>query len=95
MYIINCGGEKGRAVVFGEVDAMPRPDEIITIRNARMILYWDKACGGLLGLAAKGPAGDTRITHPVPSVMDYCRQVIEVTPEAAAAINNWEAYDGN
>ena len=94
MYIINCGGKNGRAVVFGEVDEMPKPDEVVTIKNVRMILYWDKSCGGLLGLAANGPSGSTRITHAVPQVTDYCRQAIEVTYDCMSKIEGWEPYNG-
>ena len=94
MYIINCGGKNGRAVVLGEVDEMPKPGEIVNIKNARMILYWDSSCGGLLGLAAKGPSGNTRITHAVAQVTDYCRQAIKITKSAVEKINNWEAYNG-
>lgn len=79
---------------MGEVDEMPKPGEAVTIRNARMILYWDSSCGGLLGLAAKGPSGDTRITHAVPQVADYCRQAVEVSYSAVEKINTWEAYNG-
>jgi len=54
-----------------------------------MILYWDTACGGLLGVAARGPKGDTRITQQVPTTSATVREWVEMTTEAAAAIDAW------
>lgn len=89
---IVCGGETGRAVVFGYVDRIPNPDEPVRISGARMVLRWDSKCGGLFGLATKGPASETRITAPVDVVTDTCRQALSVTPEAAERIEQWPAY---
>ena len=89
---IICAGENGRAVVFGWVDALPEPDEKVTIHNARMVLRWDEKCGGLFGLAANGPAADTRITHLVEQTTCVARQALTVTPEAAKGITRWKPW---
>ena len=90
-YIVCCG-TNGRAVLYGRCETEPVAGQPIRLVDARMVLYWDRACGGLLGLAAKGPKGDTRITSAVPSHGDECvRQWLECTPEAAAAIDAWTA----
>ena len=86
MYIINCGGEDGWDVVFGEVDEMPQEDELVTIRNARRILYWE---GELIRLAIFGPTGNTRFDNAVPQIVDYCRQAIGVSAAALEMIEYW------
>ena len=92
-YII-CGGSTGRAVVYGYCDSEPQTDQPTTIHRARMVLRWDGACGGLFGLAAGGPKGDTRLTAPVDRVTDTVRQSLTVTDEAAEALDGWPGYVG-
>ena len=90
--IILCAGTNGRAVIIGEVGTDPVPGEPVTLRNARMVLYWSAECGGLFGLAAKGPKTNTRITHAVPQTTETVWQEwTEVTPEAVEAISGWPA----
>jgi len=92
MKIILCAGSNGKAVIIGDVDAAPVPGEPVDLQNARMVLYWARECGGLLGLAATGPAEDTRITHAVPRVVETVWQEwVEVTPEAGERIDQWSA----
>lgn len=91
MYIVCCG-TNGRAVLIGEAQADPIAGEPITLRNARMVLRWDAPCGGLLGLAANGPKGDTRITAAVDRHGDECvRQWVAVSEEARREIEKWES----
>ena len=93
--IILCCGDKGRAVLYGRVDADPVPGQPVTLHGARMVLYWDAKCGGLLGLAATGPKGDTRITHAVDRVTETVwQEAITVSVTAAAAISDWAPYRG-
>ena len=92
MPIILCCGENGRAVVYGYVTNDPVAGEPVRLSSARMVLYWDAKCGGLFGLAAAGPKGDTRITHAVPEVVETrWQEWIAVTPEAAVEMDEWPA----
>ena len=90
MYLVCCG-VNGRAVLVGECDSEPVAGQPITMSNVRMVLYWDSECGGLLGLAAKGPKGATRITAPVARHGDECvRQWVSVSNEARKEIESWK-----
>ncbi len=90
-YIV-CGGSAGRAVVFGYSEVEPEPGKPIKLTRARMVLYWAADCGGLFGLAANGPKGETRIAAAVPTVWDsQVHQAIECTDTASAAIDAWKA----
>ena len=92
IHAIVCGGSQGKAVVYGECDALPVPGEPYTLRNARMVLRWSTECGGLFGLAASGPKGDTRLTSAVAVVSDEAaRQVLSVSADAVAAFAAWPA----
>jgi hypothetical protein len=91
MYLVCCGNN-GRAVLIGESEVEPIAGKPIVLTNARMVLYWDAACGGLLGLAANGPKGSTRITHAVASLGDECvRQWVAVSDVARKEIEKWQA----
>lgn len=91
MYLVCCG-TNGRAVLIGESDTEPVAGQPIRMTNVRMVLYWDAQCGGLLGLAASGPKGNTRITRTVEAHGDECvRQWVSVSPEAQEAIRQWKA----
>ena len=87
-YII-CGGAAGRAVIFCWLDADPVSEQTVVMHDARMVLYWPTACGGLLGLAANGPRDGLRLTAPVARVTDTVRQSLSVTPAAAKALEGW------
>jgi hypothetical protein len=91
MYLVCCGNN-GRAVLVGESEVEPVAGQPIVLTNARMILYWDAACGGLLGLAANGPKGSTRITYAVAKHGDECvKQWVSVSEEAKKGIEAWKA----
>ena len=91
MYIVCCG-TNGRAVLIGESDREPEAGKPITLTNARMVLYWASECGGLLGLAANGPKGKTRITAAVARHGDECvRQWVEVSEASHREIDAWPA----
>ena len=95
MRIVLCCGEHGRAVIVGDVDSAPVPGEPVEVRDARMVLRWDAACSGLLGLAAVGPRGDTRITHAVPRVVETrWQEWVAVTDAAADALDGWAPWLG-
>lgn len=91
MYLVCCG-TNGRAVLVGESATEPVAGQPIRLTNARMVLYWSSECGGLLGLAAKGPRTSTRITATVSSHGDECvRQWVEVSEKARKEIDGWKA----
>ena len=88
-YIV-CAGTNGRAVLYGQSEQPPVAGQPFSLQNCRMVLYWSAECGGLLGLAARGPKTTTRITHAVPYHSDECaRHVLGVTPEAAEKLSAW------
>ncbi len=88
--IILCAGQNGRAVLYGYVDELPEPGQPVTMYEARMVIWWSRECGGLFGLAATGPATDTRITHPIPRLVETVWQEVMVCAEAGVeAINAW------
>lgn len=92
--IILCCGANGRAVLFGDVETDPVPGLPVKLHNARMVLYWARECGGLLGLAAKGPRGESRLTHAVPAATETVwQEFVETTPEAAQLIREWPASE--
>jgi len=90
--IILCCGRDGQVILIGTATKRPVPGEPVELRDARMVLYWSRECGGLLGLAARGPKTSTRITHAVPRVMETVWQEwVEMTPEAVEAMRSWPA----
>lgn len=90
--IILCAGANGRAIIYGRVTRKPVPGKPVTLTAARMVLHWDRECGGLFGLAAKGPKGGTSMTHAVPSTTETVwQETVDVTPEAAREIEEWPA----
>ena len=90
-YLVCCG-TNGRVVLIGDCDTEPVAGQPIRMKDVRMVLYWDAECGGLLGLAAKGPKGATRITAAVPDHGDECvRQWVRLTDTAAQELDQWPA----
>jgi hypothetical protein len=90
-YIICCG-EHGRAVIICDMDREPVPGKPVRMLDARMVLYWSAECGGLLGLAARGPRTTTRITAPTPvSVEHVWQEFVVVSASAAEEIDKWPA----
>jgi len=88
--IILCCGTNGRAVVFGFVDELPVKGEPITLRRARMVIYW-AGSRGLFGVAADGPEDGSRLSPVVQRVTETVWQEwMDVTAEAAERINAWE-----
>ena len=90
MRIILCCGEKGRAVIVGDVTEEPVSGQPVRLTDCRMVLYWDVKCGGLFGLAANGPRGDTRITASIEVVVEtaWC-EWCAVSSVAAKEIDKW------
>lgn len=73
-----------RGVVFGYTDDVSaRP---ITLRRARMCLYWSRDVGGVFGLAEKGPSKDSKVSAPLPEiVMEGVTAIMSVDDAAVKA----------
>ena len=89
MYLCCCGAERGRVVIIGRSEVEPKSGETIRLSDARMVLRWDAACGGLLGLAAKGPKGSTSITAAVSATEAKVHEW--TTVEAESEVDAWPA----
>jgi hypothetical protein len=72
-----------RGVFFGYADKTD--GETIKLKSARNCIYWSRACGGFMGLAANGPLGDSRVGAKADIEIRNITSVTEVT-EAAAKI---------
>ena len=93
-YIVCCG-TNGRAVVFGQCESEPECGKPIKMHNARMVLYWPAACGGLFGLAANGPQEGLRLTDAVEATAtEAVRQWLSVPDESAQKLREWPAFTG-
>ena len=76
-----------RGVFFGY--ATDTSGDIVTIKRARMCVYWEQSLHGVLGLASSGPSKGCKIGPAVESIeLRGVTAVIEVTPESVA---KWEA----
>lgn len=75
-----------RGVFFGYADKTD--GEILTLKKARLCLYWSSDVKGFMGLAATGPNASCRIGPAVESLeLRAITAVVACTPEAVAA---WE-----
>jgi hypothetical protein len=76
-----------RGVFFGYTEDFSDRAKI-TLKRARMCVYWSEATKGIFGLAAKGPAKGSKISDAIPSVDLYdVHAVLEPSEEAVA---RWE-----
>jgi hypothetical protein len=75
-----------RGVIFGYTsDVHARP---ITLRRARMCLYWPSSVGGVFGLCDIGPNKDSKISAVLPSAtFEGITGVADVTDTAEKAWN--------
>lgn len=73
-----------RGVIFGDcTDVHARP---ITLKNARMCLYWPKSVGGVFGLCDIGPNSETKVSAVLPSAdFEGVTGVADVSVEAEKA----------
>lgn len=63
--------------------------EVVTLREARLCLYWSADVKGFMGLAALGPSASCRVGPAVPSI--ELREITSVIEMAPAARAKWEA----
>ena len=76
-----------RGVFFGYLDG--QAGDPLVLRNVRCALYWDRATGGFLGLAERGPGPSCRIGARAAQVeLRKITCVVEVSESAASA---WES----
>jgi hypothetical protein len=76
-----------RGVFFGY--ATNTDGDPITLKRARLCLYWSADVKGFMGLAAGGPTSGCRIGPAVDEIeLRKITSVIAVTPEAA---KRWES----
>lgn len=83
--VVICTDKRG--VFFGYLTG-PNKMKRLTLKNARMCVYWPPEQKGVMGLAIDGPHSKCKITKAVPSV-DFVNlhAILDCTPEAA---NAWE-----
>lgn len=75
-----------RGVFFGY--ATDIAGEILTLKRARLCIYWSADMQGFMGLAAHGPSRSCRIGPPADIALRAITAVVSVTAEAVA---KWEA----
>ena len=86
--------EKGYVVttahqgVFYGYNNDPGDGPIVTLRRARMCVYWPAETHGVLGLATTGPSSGARITPAVPSLVLWDVTAIVLCSDDAIAA--WE-----
>lgn len=74
-----------RGVFFGY--ATETDGETITLRRARLCVYWTSDLRGFMGLASKGPGQGCKIGQPADITLRAITSVVEVSPEA---VKRWE-----
>lgn len=75
-----------RGVFMGFIDLKDADKETLTAEEVRMCVYWSKDTRGVVGLAAKGPTQNCRITGAAKSaVIKGVTAVMEITNEALIA----------
>jgi hypothetical protein len=73
-----------RGVFFGYTTDIGAPDTI-TLKRARLVLYWPRENRGFMGLATSGPLPGARVGPAAPSIaVRFVTSVSELTDEAVA-----------
>ena len=75
-----------RGVFFGY--ASNTDGETISLKRARLCVFWSPDVKGFMGLASTGPSATCRIGPPADITLRNITSVAEVTP---AAVTAWEA----
>lgn len=75
-----------RGVFFGY--ATETDGETISLKRARLCVYWSTDVRGFMGLAANGPSGSCRVGPPADITLRNITAVMEVGKEAVA---RWES----
>lgn len=75
-----------RGVFMGFIDPKDADKEKFIAEEVRMAVYWSKDVKGVLGLAAKGPTRNCRISPAAPkAIISGVVSVTELTEEAVVA----------
>ena len=75
-----------RGVFFGY--GVPSDGPTITLKRARMCVYWPAEVRGVLGLTVTGPLGGSKVGPAAPEIM--LRDVTAVATCSPAAAAAWE-----
>src|SRR3989304_5265507 len=83
-----------RGVFFGSARATA--GETITLRRARLCLYWSRDVRGFMGLASTGPTASCRIGPAADVTLRHITAVLGGTPDATIAGGRapWQAWGG-
>jgi len=79
-----------RGVFFGLVTAYDAATGVISLRDAQMCVYWSAATRGVVGLAATGPAEQSKVTRS--SAGMELRGVTAVMWATDEAVERWHSY---
>jgi len=74
-----------RGVFFGYT--LDTTGKTITLKRARMCVYWSKILKGVVGLASQGPNSECRISDAADMELRDVTAVLDVT---AKAVEAWE-----
>lgn len=79
-----------RAVIFGYAKKdRPNKNGQITLKEARMCLFWPASVGGVFGLGETGPNDDTKISAKLTKVrLEGVTAIFDVTKNAERAWNS-------
>ena len=76
---------KDRRGVFGG-QLVKSDGDCVTLKNARMAVYWSTDVHGVLGLAANGPSASCKITPCVPKIeLNGVTSIMDMTDAAKEA----------
>lgn len=75
-----------RGVFMGFIDPKDADKETLEAYDVRMAVYWSADVKGVIGLAAKGPSKDCRISAAAKkAVLKGVTAVVEITDDALEA----------
>ena len=83
--VIVCTNKRG--VIFGYAKKdRPNKRGQITLKKARMCLYWPSSVGGVFGLGEIGPDAETKVSAKLSRViLEGVTAIFDVSPEAEKA----------
>ncbi len=76
-----------RGVFFGSLESEDADRRIVSLTNARNVIYWDAQVRGFAGLAVNGALGKTQLGVVVPTLRLWgVTSVIDCTADAAESL---------
>ena len=80
-----------RGVFFGYIAENKIAERDLELDNCRNVIYWSAKTGGFLGLAAEGPASESRIGKVAQSVLLHdVTSVSRCTEQAEKTFVDWK-----